>query len=273
MSVETVGPVVLVALQEDLLARASEFADRPVVQAALVLLVGVVVGLAVGKLNKRLLTAVGVPGLVEGTPFERSARSLGTSTVTIVARLSSWFVYAVAGLAAINTARLLDTQRFWLQIVGFVPRLFVAALVLVVGFVVADKAELLVGERLRSVKLPEVNLVPRLVKYSVLYVTLLVALGQLGVETLALVALLAIYAFAVVVFAGIALQQFLSSGAAGVYLILNQPYGVGDHVEIGDREGIVQGIDVLVTRIENDDEEYVVPNDKVLEHGVARIRD
>lgn len=257
----------------DFVSQLPEVARRPEVLATIVLIVGFVFGLFVGRLNKRLLTALGVPRLVEGTPFERTAQSIGTSTVTIVARLSSWFVYAVTVLAAIHTANLLDTQIFWLQIIGFVPQIFIAVFVLIFGFVAADKAELLVSERLKSVKIPEVSVIPRLVKYSVLYVALLIALGQVGVNTMALIALLAVYAFAIVVFAGLAFKDFLPSVAAGVYLLLNQPFGIGDEVEIGDHRGVVQGMDVLVTRIENDEEEYIIPNHVVLEHGVVRMRD
>ncbi|WP_135534445.1 mechanosensitive ion channel family protein [Halostella pelagica] len=247
-------------------------ADQPAALAAAVLAVGILLGYLVGKLNKRLLTAAGVPGAIEGTPFERTAQSLGTSTVTIVARLSSWFVYGVAVLTAIHIARLVNAQTFWLRVTSFVPQLFIAALVLIVGFVVADKAELVISERLRGVKLPEVSILPKVVKYSVLYIASLVALGQIGVNTDALIVLLAVYVFGLVFLGGLAFKDFLASGAAGVYLLLNEPYGIGDNVRIGKHEGIVQEVDVFVTHIENDEEEFIVPNSRVLEEGIVRMR-
>lgn len=249
-----------------------ELVQLRLVQAGVVLAVGLVLGVFVGRLSKRLLVAANIPSLVEGTAFERSAQSLGLSTVTIVAGMASWFVYAVSVLAALNVSGLLTTAQFWQRFAGFIPQLFIAALVVVVGFVVADKAELLVGERLRGVKLPEVNVVPKLVKYSVLYVVFLIALGQIGVHTLALVALLSVYALGIVVLGAVALRDFLSSGAAGIYLLMRQPYGIGDRVEIGDCHGVVQGMDILVTRVENDTEEYIIPNSEVLKHGIVRVR-
>jgi small-conductance mechanosensitive channel len=245
----------------------------PFVYATVVLVGGLVTGYLVGRLSRRLLVAVGIPDGVEGTAFERTTRSFGSSTVDFVARLSSWFVYAVTLLAAINIAGVLDTDVFWLRVTEFVPRLFVAALVVVVGVVVADKAELLVSERLRGIKLPEVNLAPKTVKYSVLLVAALVALAQLGVQTLALVALLTVYTFGMVLFGALAFRDFLSSGAAGVYLLLNQPYGIGDQIRVGDREGVVQGMNVFVTRVENDTHEYVIPNRLVIRNGVVRVRE
>lgn len=246
--------------------------DEPMVIAMAVLLLGFVVGYLVGRLNKELLTASGVPEAVEGTPFERTAQSLGTSTVEIVARLSSWFIYGIAILTAIHIAQLLDTDAFWLRVTEFIPRVFIAVLVVIVGFIIADKAELVVSEHLRGVKLPEVSLIPKAVKYSVLYVALVIALGEVGVRVLALLILLAVYAVGIVLVGGYAFKDFLASSAAGIYLLLNQPYGIGDQVRIGEQVGIVQEVDLFVTKIEDDSEEYIVPNRKVFEEGIVRIR-
>ena len=50
-------------------------------------------------------------------------------------------------------------------------------------------------------------------------------------------------------------------------------FGIGDQVRIGDQRGIVQEVDLFVTKIEDDSEEYIVPNRKVFEDGIVRIRD
>jgi small-conductance mechanosensitive channel len=65
----------------------------------------------------------------------------------------------------------------------------------------------------------------------------------------------------------------IASSAAGVYLLLNQPYGIGDEIEIDGHRGIVQEVDVVATLIENDSEEFLVPNYRVLQSGIVRVRD
>ena len=249
------------------------FVDEPIFVAITVLVLGVVVGYAVGRINEELLQAAGVSDAVEGTPFERSAQSLGTSTVKIIARLSSWFIYGIALLTAIHIAQLFPSEAYWQTIVLFVPQLFVAILVILVGFVVADKAELLTSEYLRGVKLPEVSILPRIVKYSVLFVAFLIALAQIGVYVTPLLILLTIYALGLVIVGAFAFKDFLVSSAVGIYLLLNQPYGIGDEVEIGDHSGIVQEVDLFVTKLESDSEEHVIPNRVVFEDGFARMRD
>lgn len=249
------------------------FLDEPAVIAAAVLALGFVVGYLVGRLNKELLAASGVPEAVEGTPFERTAQSLGTSTVEIVARLSSWFIYGIAVLTAIHIAQLLDTDAFWLRVTEYIPQVFIAVLVVILGFIIADKAELVVSEHLRSVKLPEVSILPKLVKYSVLYVAFLIALGQIGVYVQPLLILLIVYAAGVIIVGAVAFKDFLVSSAAGIYLLLNQPYGIGDEIRVGEQTGIVQEVDLFVTKIENEGEEYIIPNRRVFDDEIARVRE
>ncbi|WP_336135671.1 mechanosensitive ion channel domain-containing protein [Natronomonas amylolytica] len=237
-----------------------------------VLLAGLVLGAVTAWLVRRILTAFNVDEAVEGTPFERTAQRLGSSTVRILAWLCGLFVFVVAAMYAAGTMELLPSAAFLNELRSFLPKLFVAILVVIVGILLADKAELLVGERLRSIKLPEVTLLPTLVKFSILYIAALIALSQLGVATGALLVLLAAYAFGIVFLSGLAFKDLLSSAAAGVYLLLTEPYSIGDEVEIDGNRGIVQEVDVFVTYVESEGEEYMIPNRKVLRDGAMRVR-
>jgi len=241
--------------------------------ALLVLLFGLVAAYVVGVINRRLLTRAGVPDVIEGTAFERTAREFDTSTVRILASLSSYFIVAVAVIAAMTVAEVNYLEQFWAGVAAFLPRVFIAVVVLIVGVVIGDKAELLVAERLRGIKLPELGVLPPIVKYSIVYVAALVALGQVGVQTLALVVLLAAYAFAVVLFAALGLKDLIASAAAGVFLLLRQPYGIGDEVKVAGERGIVQEVDLFVTHIEAGGEDHVIPNHSVFRDGIVLIRD
>jgi small-conductance mechanosensitive channel len=240
--------------------------------AVVMLLAGLVLGFWVARWLGRLLVRFGVPTAVEGTPFERTARSFGTSTVSLLSRLAGLFVFLFAVVLALRLLGVLATELFVARLADFFPNVFAAAIIVIVGLLVGDKAYVMVSERLSSVKLPEVTLIPSLVKYSVFYVAGLLALAQLGVATAALLVLLAAYAFGLFFVGGLACKDMLTSAAAGIYLLLTQPYTIGDEVRIDDQRGIVQEMDVFVTRIESDEEEYLVPNRLVFRRGIVRIR-
>jgi len=241
--------------------------------AVAVFVLAVVLGWVVTQVNSHLLKRARLPETIEGTAFERTARGIGTSTVRILAQLSGWFIVLLGGIVALSVAQPGYAEGFWSRTTGFLPSFFVAALVLIVGIVLGDKLELLLSERLRSIKVPQVGVVPTVAKYSVFYVAVVVALDQLGVATFALVVLLALYALALLVFSVVAGKELLTSAAAGLYLFLNEPYGIGDTVKIGDQRGVVQEIDVFVTHIESAGEEYVVPNNLVFAGGVVIVHD
>lgn len=240
--------------------------------ALFVLLVGLVLSYIVGVVNRRLLERAGVPESIEGTAFERTAREFGTSTVSIVAKLSSYFVLGIAIIVALTVAEIRYVELFWSDVATFLPKLFVAIFILIFGIVVGDKVELWTAERLRSVKLPETGIIPVVAKYSVVYVAILLALAQVGVATIALIVLLAAYAFALVVLTALATKDLLASAASGIFLLLRQPYGIGDEVKVAGQRGIVQEVDLFVTHIETDDEEHIIPNHAVFRDGIVRIR-
>jgi small-conductance mechanosensitive channel len=238
-----------------------------------ILVVGLVAAYLAWRWTRRALMGSSFADAVEGTPFERTVRGVGSSTIGLIAVLVAVFVYVLAIVLALNVVQLLDIQLFWTRVTSYLPRLLIAALAVIVGITAGYRAELAVSERLRSVKLPEVAFLGDLVKYSIFYVAALVALAQVGVSTDALLVLLGAFAFGLVFLGGLAFRHLLAAAAAGVYLLLTEPYAIGDEVRIDDRRGIVQEVDVFVTRVESDGEEYIIPNQEVFQSGVVRVRE
>jgi small-conductance mechanosensitive channel len=241
--------------------------------AVAVLVVGIVVAYLVWRLTHTLFRRTGLSDAVEGTTVERGANRFGTSTAGVVGLLFAVSVYAIAILFAFNIARVFDLSVFWAQVAALLPQLLVATFAVIIGFIFGDKAELIVQERLRSVKVPEASVIPKLVKYSIYYIAALIALSQVGVAITALLVLLAAYVFGLVLLAAVAFKDLLAAGAAGIYLLLNEPYTIGDEIRVDDRRGIVQEITMFVTHVEADGEEYIVPNHQVFRSGIVRVRE
>ncbi|MCB2206362.1 mechanosensitive ion channel [bacterium] len=91
-------------------------------------------------------------------------------------------------------------------------------------------------------------------------VVFIAALGQLGVETTSLVAIVGAAGLAV----GLALQGSLSNFASGVMLIVLRPFKAGDFVEAGGVSGSVQEVSVITTTLLTPDKKRVViPNAQI----------
>ncbi|WP_163139267.1 mechanosensitive ion channel family protein [Arhodomonas sp. KWT] len=94
----------------------------------------------------------------------------------------------------------------------------------------------------------------------ILAFVIIAALGQLGIQTASLIAILGAAGLAV----GLALQGSLSNFAAGVLMILFRPFRVGDYVEAAGTSGTVDEIEIFQTRLRTPDNKVViVPNASV----------
>lgn len=93
-----------------------------------------------------------------------------------------------------------------------------------------------------------------------MFVGLLVALSQLGIQLGPVLAGLGIAGFIV----GFALQDTLANFASGMMILLYRPFDVGDSVEAGGVLGKVKAMNLVSTTITTfDNQKLVVPNSKI----------
>ena len=156
----------------------------------------------------------------------------------------------------------------------FGPKVLVALLVLIAGAMAARWLGRATGRALARMALepPVQLLLVRVVRVLVFALFAILALQNLGVELLPLIAGLSIAG------AGIALatQGILSNVFAGLTIIFTKPYRVGDYIEIVGVQGQVQLITIFsTTLLHADRSRVVVPNRKVVGeilHNYGQIR-
>jgi small conductance mechanosensitive channel len=97
--------------------------------------------------------------------------------------------------------------------------------------------------------------------YGILFLVTLTIMGQLGVETTSLIAMLGAAGFAI----GLALQGSLSNFSAGLLLIIFHPFRVGDLIGGAGVVGIVEEIQLFSTSVLSGDNKLVIiPNSKLV---------
>ena len=158
--------------------------------------------------------------------------------------------------------------------IRFGPRLFTAIVILVVGLAVSRWVSRWFAQFLgrRELEPPLLLLLSRVVWGICLMLFALMALQNLGVELLPLIAGLGVAG------AGIALatQGVLSNMVAGLSIIFTKPYRVGEYIAIAGVEGVVESITLFNTTLGHVDLSHViVPNRKVVGeilHNYGQIR-
>lgn len=86
------------------------------------------------------------------------------------------------------------------------------------------------------------------------------ALGQLGIQTTSLAAVLGAAGLAI----GLALQGSLGNLASGVMLIALRPFKIGDHIETSGKDGKVIDINIFTTTLKTaEGQSVIIPNGKI----------
>jgi small-conductance mechanosensitive channel len=150
------------------------------------------------------------------------------------------------------------------------PGIVVGMVVFILFYYVAKGVRLLVRRLLRASGRPE-NLgrvLGRLSRWLFIILgflmALLVAFPDFSVGQL--VQILGLGSLA----AGIAFRNIFEDFMAGVLLLLNEPFRVGDQIVVGDHEGTIEDIQTRTTAIETyDRRRVIIPNSDLLTHAVV----
>ncbi len=153
------------------------------VAALVVFLIGWLVAVLLGKLAWHIIRVIkldrGLEAIGVKKIWERSGYKLNSPFFFY--ELVKWFFIVVFLMAATDILGLTQVTEFLRTVVFYLPNVFVAALVLLIGVLVARFLEGLVRGSVKAAELSSANFLGSLTKWAVLVFSLLVALNQLKV--------------------------------------------------------------------------------------------
>lgn len=151
----------------------------------------------------------------------------------------------------------------WIWLREAIPQIAGAFVVLVIGVILArllSKAADRALSRSGRIEPTVAKFLGNIVKYALWAVVGITVLTQFGVQTTSIIAALGGLALAV----GLALQGTLSNVAAGVMILIQRPFRVGEAITAGTVTGVVEGIGLFTTEVLQYDGLYVmVPNNEL----------
>ena len=147
--------------------------------------------------------------------------------------------------------------------VKFGPKVLAALLVLAVGFFVGRWISHWIGRALGHIDMeaPVRTLIVRIARALVSTLFVIMALQNLGIELLPLIAGLGVAGAGI----ALAMQGVLGNLFAGLTIIFTKPFRVGEYIEIVHEEGTVESISLFQTTLTHPDRSRVViPNRKIV---------
>lgn len=147
-----------------------------------------------------------------------------------------------------------------------------ATLILVAGWTISRWAGRWLRRLMERAQHMDATLKPLIVntvRYVILAITIVAVLGQFGVQTTSLIALLGATALAI----GLALQGTLTNVASGVMILIIRPFSVGDYVIVGNNiGGTVKEVGLFSTVLVTPDMQYVsMPNSQVFGNAITNF--
>ena len=158
--------------------------------------------------------------------------------------------------------------------IQFGPKVLVAIAIIIVGVYVGRWASRIIDGGLIKFSLdpPVRQLLVRIVRIFVLALFAIMALQNLGVELLPLIAGLGVAGAGV----ALAMQGVLGNIVAGLTIIFTRPFRVGEYISIAGEEGQVENISLFSTVLSHvDQSQVVIPNRKIVGeilHNYGNIR-
>jgi len=177
------------------------------VVAIVIFIVGWLVGVGLGRVVKQIIDALRIDNALRSTGIERVLSRAGfeLSAGKFLGFLVEWFFIIVFLVAALDVLGLTTVNLFISEVVlGYLPQVIVAVLILFVAAIVAEVAGRVVTGSAKAASLHAAGFLGKVARYAIWIFALLAALAQLNVAT----------AFVQTLFTGVVIAVSLAVGLA-----------------------------------------------------------
>jgi len=228
--------------------------------ALVVVLLGFVVAKLLDTLLSKLLAKLGLDRLMAGTGLTKLISRAGVQVPisTLIGKIVYWFVLLIFLVSAAESLGLERVSATLDMLALYLPKVFGAALVLLVGGLVRGAAE--------GVGLDYSAGLGRIAQGLVIIISISVAISQLEVKTdllnhVIVIGLITV-GLAIALAMGLGSRELAGQILAGIYV--RELYQVGQEVRVGDVEGQIEEIGTVKTTLLTDEGELVSLSNRVL---------
>lgn len=158
-----------------------------IIGALIILLVGLLVAAALGKLAKKLVHLTHVDALAHKLGATQKFEDMGMhfSISGIIGWIVKWFFIVVALIAAVDILKLQQVTTFLQDVALYIPNVIVAVVILVIGLVIGQFAFQVVEKTSKASHLTAHvgDVLAAIAKWSIVIFSLMASLTQLSIAT------------------------------------------------------------------------------------------
>lgn len=156
-----------------------------IIVAIILVTLGFLIGGILGRAVSHLVHVAKVDAFLEKLGAMDTLRKVSHSfnSSRYIGGLVKWFFIIVFFIAAIGQLGLTQISYFLSAILAFIPAVIIAAIILVIGSVLADWAYRVVRGTTRAADVSSSNFTASVVKWAIWIFAIMVALSQLGIAS------------------------------------------------------------------------------------------
>jgi len=180
-----------------------------IIAAVIILIVGWIVAVIVAKVVRKGLDKIKLDLMLKEKGLEKALG--GASLSQILSTLAKWYTFIIFLNQVVQLIALSALQEFLSEVLVYLPSLFGAAIVLILGLIVGEYVKI----SIRELQIPYYDIVGSVAKFLVFYVSLVI-----GLETAGFDASILVYAFNI--------------GLLGIVLTVSITAGIGFGLAVKD---------------------------------------
>jgi hypothetical protein len=247
-----------------------------IVAMVVVLVVGYIAARLIGQATGKLSGKIGLQTAAERSGLAQSMQHMGIkrNVPAIVGSIVFWLLMCVFVMAAFNILGLEKLSQAMQSLVDYIPKVLVAAVLVVIGLLVASFLRGLIATSADRVGISYAGQLASVCYYVLALLTFIAAFDQLGINFKLLDNLI------MIAFGGLAVGFGLSFGLGGRDVMagilagyyLRQRLQTGDMVTVAGLQGRVREVGPVATIVESEENGLVnrhsIPNTKMLNEAV-----
>jgi len=154
--------------------------------ALVIFIIGWVVAAVLGRVVSQIIKALRVDSALSSAGFEDVINRMGFSLNAghFIGVLVKWFIIVVFLIAAFDVLGLQDINIFLREtVLGYLPNVFVAAIILVIAALISDAVGKLVVGSAKAAQLPSAHFLGGVSRWAIWIFAIIAALDRLGIAS------------------------------------------------------------------------------------------
>jgi small-conductance mechanosensitive channel len=243
------------------------------IAALIILLIGLVIGIVLAMITGSVLRKMGIDKLSRnaGVDAMMSEGGVKSTPSRLIGKMVFWLVFFATLMPATELLGVKELTQLTESFVVFLPKIIAAIIIVVFGFVVANFLRHTV-QGSGSLGLTSTNTIGGLVYGLTVAITIVVALGQMGMDTqllyTVLITIIASMGFAIALAVGLGGREMAHNLVAGFYA--RETFMPGQTLGFGEYSGVLREIRAQNALIELGNGKIIaIPNSQLFQYLVS----